>query len=408
MTSRFLLTCALLGLGAGLAPAQTGGPPAPAQKAPVLKTYSVPAGNAEALAKTLREIFANSNVRIVAAGRNQLLVWANPDAQFQVAAGVQEILPPVSIEVIPLSTLKAVRAFETLQAMFGGKGPFLEADPERNALIVRGTKDEIADIKAALRALGEGSAEPTGSLRIFTLKRGHASVLAEAVAEALPKMRANTVRVVLSFQTEKPPKPKSGKPSKENTPARPAPGDGKPVTLTAVGNRLVAVSDDPQALALVKELINLFTADNVGDGDFEVMRLRYARASAVAAVLEEVFNGRKAEPRLDRVRIVADPVTNSLLVKAAPIDVLMVRQLLRNTLDTDAALEPLATVRSYVFPLRHLPAAEAAKVLREVFRDEKSLSLGVDTRTNSLVVRCAPALEADINALLSKLDVKEK
>jgi type II secretory pathway component GspD/PulD (secretin) len=106
------------------------------------------------------------------------------------------------------------------------------------------------------------------------------------------------------------------------------------------------------------------------------------------------------------VRIVADPITNSLLVKAAPLDLSMIRQLLRHTLDTDQAQEPAQTLRLSLFPLKNAPAAEVAAVLRDVYRDmEKSLHLGVVARTNTLVIRASPALEAEIGSLISKLDI---
>src|SRR5439155_20567067 len=87
-------------------------------------------------------------------------------------------LPPLSTEVIPLGTLPAARTAETLRAMFGGAGgPFLEADPTRNAIVVRGTGEQIQQLKAALGPLGETPA--TGNVRIIPLERGSASAVAE-------------------------------------------------------------------------------------------------------------------------------------------------------------------------------------------------------------------------------------
>jgi hypothetical protein len=145
--------------------------------------------------------------------------------------------------------------------------------------------------EGAIELIPREASEPTGNVRIFTLEHGHASVLAEAVAELFPKMRANPVRVIQPAQGEKPAKAPAKLPG-QGPATKPVPADSKPVTLTAVGNRLIAVSEDPEALALVKEFVQLLTASAIGEGDFEVIRMRNANAVAVAKVLEELFNGR--------------------------------------------------------------------------------------------------------------------
>src|SRR5438309_8455062 len=80
-----------------------------------------------------------------------------------------------------------------------------------------------------------------------------------------------------------------------SVPARgqaPSAGDeSAPVTIMAVGNRLFVTSDDPQALALVNELVRMLTKPGAGDGDFAVIRLRNARAADAARLLDECYNG---------------------------------------------------------------------------------------------------------------------
>jgi RNA polymerase sigma factor (sigma-70 family) len=66
-------------------------------------------------------------------------------------------------------------------------------------------------------------------------------------------------------------------------------------------------------------------------GDFEMISLKYARATDVAKILDELFNGRR--DRVERVRVVAEPVTNSILLRAAPEDVATIRRLLELSLD---------------------------------------------------------------------------
>src|SRR5262249_10194342 len=133
-------------------------------------------------------------------------------------------------------------------------------------------------------------------------------------------------------------------------------GKGAPVTITAFGNKLIVTSDDPQALALVQELVRLMMATNASEGDWEFIRLKKGNAVDVARILDEAFNGPAkqggASPkgggglpfpfpggggpgglisammggggggaaggREEKIRVVADPSTNSLLVRARP------------------------------------------------------------------------------------------
>ena len=51
------------------------------------------------------------------------------------------------------------------------------------------------------------------------------------------------------------------------------------------------ISDDPEMLALAAYYVKLLTQTPAGEGDFEVLRLKYAIATEAAKVLDEAFNG---------------------------------------------------------------------------------------------------------------------
>src|SRR5437762_13692636 len=98
---------------------------------------------------------------------------------------------------------------------------------------------------------------------------------------------------------------------------------------------------------MVQELTRLLTQTSAGEGDFEVIRLRNTSAEDAAKVIDEAFNGNKNDrnnnnnryfwyddfyssrqkQKVDRVRVVADKPTNSLLVRANPLDMLTIRRL---------------------------------------------------------------------------------
>jgi type II secretory pathway component GspD/PulD (secretin) len=246
--------------------------------------------------------------------------------------------PPVT-DLVPLTALDGDKVAETLRAMLGDHrsgGPFIEAVALRNALLVRGSAEQIQEIKTVLRVLGEAG-EKQGGMRILTLDRGSAATMADAIQGMLTQMRANPVKVIVPGKQGEaaPPKPDDKKPQADKSP---------PVALTAFGNRLIVTSEDPQALALAVELFRLLLAPAT-EGDFEVIRLKNAQAASVARVLDEAFNGpgRPARgampggPPPERVRVVADPATNSLLIKASPLDTLTIRKLLTAALDIPEA-----------------------------------------------------------------------
>src|SRR5262249_57225948 len=76
-------------------------------------------------------------------------------------------------------------------------------------------------------------------------------------------------------------------PAKDEKPAK----KGAPVTITAVGNRLIITSEDPEMRALAAELVRLMTTTPGDAADFEVIRLKNASAVEAAKVLDEAFNG---------------------------------------------------------------------------------------------------------------------
>jgi type II secretory pathway component GspD/PulD (secretin) len=384
---------------------QTAEAPRPAAGAgAMLRTYQVPAGNAEAIARTLQEAYRGSpNVRISAVSKNTILVYGSPEDHLDIARQIQgAVEPPLHAitELIPLTVLKAGRTVDTLKAMFGSAGGlYMEADAERNALIVRGAPEQVQEIKAALKALGE---TPAGNVRVIELPGGNAALLAEEIQKVLKQMKPNPVRVIVPGHKEEVP---AKGPEAKDQPKAP------PVTLTATGNKLIVACDDPEVLALVQELTRLMTQKH-GEGDFEVIRLKYASAADAAKVLDEAFNGPGGvSGKLGRIRVVADPVTNSLLLKATPMDLLVIKHLLRVALDV-AKDEARPEIQTWTIPLKNATAAEMAKVIQSVYLGEggrpiePGFTVGADPRSNTLILRSSPNLFKDIARLVEQLDAK--
>ena len=247
-----------------------------------------------------------------------------------------------------------------------------------------------------------------------------------------------------------------------------------PVTIAAFGNKIIISSDDPAALAMAQQLLRLVTQTTAGEGDFEVIHLHNANAVEAAKLLDQAFNGPKPttaqqpqggpggfgrlfrqfaaaqhragprNPQPDTIRVVADPATNSLLVKAKPVDMLTIRYLLAKDIDyTDKALEGGPKTRT-IGPLKYARADDMYDLLSNIYHDQMdqnptlsdlsgrggfaraiagsqnrnvdasgqpravTLKIAVDEQTNSLLVNSTESLYTEINDVVQKLDAAAK
>lgn len=477
---------------------------------PTVKTYTVPGGNAEALAKALQENYKTSNtVRISAApGSSTIVVLAGPEDQKEIALQITGSADKTGkTELIKLTTLDSGEVVTTLKGMFGDPktgGPYLKEDSVNNAVIVKGTAEQVTDVQAAIRALGEKEG-PAGNMRVITLDKASAATLAEALERLLPQLRSNPVKVITpgaasqKIEHIKEPEPEPGQghsEEQEQPPAKgqpPAPPEKKaandkpgrkdvPIHIIPSGNRLIVTSDDQEALQMVQELVRLLTKAPGGETDFEYIKLKNASATEAARILDEAFNGPKPQqqttgaqpgaaqpgaaagqqqqarffgqfaaegatppgtPRRDRIRVVASPATNALLVRASQLDMLNIRRLLDKAIDIQDK-DSRAQTRTWILPLRYASAPQVANVIKDVYREQVNnnprnvsvggfpgfafggavggqqqgghpvdanfttrpvtLSVGVDDATNRLILSCNEDLYEEIKKLVTELD----
>ncbi|HEV2948450.1 MAG TPA: secretin N-terminal domain-containing protein [Gemmataceae bacterium] len=467
--------------------------------APFLKVYAVPAGNASSLVTMLKERFKdNTSIRITEGGSSSILVWASPGDHLEIGklilGGGEK---NTDTELFKLNVLDASKAADTLKGMFGDSktgAPYVEADTSRNALIVKGTKEQIEEAKSTLKRMGETLSD-NSRVRIISLeKAGGAGTVAEALERLLPQMRQNPVKIEGTGIGEKKPAPKKEKEKEspqseeeqdqgaqekggsqlvdpqDKAPTIQKPGrKDAPIHIQVIGDKLIVTSDDQEALDLVQDLIRLYTQQPKGEGDFEVIPLKHANATEAAKILDEAFNGVRAnaqqQPQFGNpffnfgrggaaaqatpapppeIRVVADPGTNSLLVRASPLNMERVRKLIR-TIDSGET-ESNAIAHIHDINLKHTTASEVASVIKDVYREHINnnpvnttvggfagfafggggrgrggrggsqnvdangnprgvdLSVAVDERTNRLIVNCSDAMFKEIEKLAKRLD----
>jgi type II secretion system protein D len=273
---------------------------------------------------------------------------------------------------------------------------------------------------------------------------------------------------------------------RRNLPGRP----DKPVFLApGRGKVLLVASDDPDALVLIQELIDYLMKDDL-PGEFRVIPVTNANATDVARLIDEAYNGPRqrggqggfnplqmlmrggmgggggpfggadffgggrgggggdrqapAGPggtsTTTRISVVADPRTNSLLVRAPTLELENIARLVKEYFDVPENAAPIAD--TYILTLKFALASEVANVLQQVYRDYVtssnrggnntfqgmvpfqfggqdqggggggrgganrvvSLSIGVDTMNNSLIISCPKELFQRIKLVVESMD----
>jgi hypothetical protein len=251
-------------------------------------------------------------------------------------------------------------------------------------------------------------------------------------------------------------------------PTKTAPGrmaGRPPVTLTAVGDQLVITGDDPAAVARAYELARLILVDK--GQEYRAFHLQYANATDVARVLDEWFNGppkkttglalspllaalaqrgrggRNAPPppppEPPRVRVVAVPETNSLLVRGTALDLVAVQRVIESAIDVEPGDSAAAMKPFVIGPLRYAVATEVVRVLKDVYQQDLdqgtvpgarratrrgrqpqqpldpsgrpkpvTLTIAADDRTNSVLGMAPGPMAADIRKVVGVLEEKAR
>src|SRR5262249_8678760 len=146
-------------------------------------------------------------LKISALNANSIMVYGTVDDQFEIAKHINGATDQgTRTESIAVQSMEPTKAADMLKGMFGSDSktgaPYIEANADLNAITVRGTEDQIRDVKAAMQAMGAaaGAGGPggvSGNMRVITLEKGSAASLAEALNKLLPQMRKNPVKVII-------------------------------------------------------------------------------------------------------------------------------------------------------------------------------------------------------------------
>lgn len=314
----------------------------------VLRTYSVPGGDVATVSMLLYQslpgIVVTSDSRT-----GKLYIHATAEEHTEVAKLLEDLggEGSSSVAVIPISKKDPVTLCNTLLSLYskdGARAPTMEADPVGRLIIVRGTPDQLLQVKTILAQLGEGGEgqEKTdrGNVRTLTLGGRDPEELLPLLKGSWSATRPNPIRIVVPSR----PSPIRGRsvpgadrrqpdvkedrvsePVKSSQPlfrsaaleetvveddaqpadepdekqeavkaegdAEAAPADRKsaPVSVEILGDQIVITSEDQQALDQIEELYERLSGIIPPRTKWHVFYLRTADATEAAQMVERLF-----------------------------------------------------------------------------------------------------------------------
>ena len=268
---------------------------------PEFQNHHLPGGGAETTQKLLTEVYKDDPaVRIQVSGPDKLFVYADPQTHLDLRSIITANFQPTLLksELLILYRLDPFYFADSVKSMLKD-GPYIEADRDNNGIRVRGTEEQIKDVKTIIKAFddnpftGEG-----GNTRIINLDKGSGATVAEALYLLLMKMRPDAKIDLLvptnpeqNFKKEEKKKPEEKKPEEKKLSTQITPNTvreliylnnpplhttayngqegkeqklpgkkGPSIAITGFGNKLMITGDDPKLLDAAQQMIRILVA----------------------------------------------------------------------------------------------------------------------------------------------------
>lgn len=182
------------------------------------------------------------------------------------------------------------------------------------------------------------------------------------------------------------------------------------VQVTSDGN--IVLTGDPKDIEVLQEFINSLAAQQAPPPTFRVFKLEGGQAQSLATQLVQFWNNAKsvkgALPPEDKISIMAEPRSNSLMVAASEKNMDEIAQII------EGLQQPGLEMTVYPFKLQYIKAAEAEQTLRDLLKSRGQrqgvqgdlFDIKADVRTNSLLISAPKADIDQIRKLIEIIDVE--
>jgi type II secretory pathway component GspD/PulD (secretin) len=394
-----------------------------------LVVYSTDASDAESTLATFQSLLKDQQPPVELSlneRTRQLVAVATPQQHAILSAAARQIQrEPYLVEVFALQSADPFTVESAIERLYEDETskPIADGDSETQQLFVRGTRQQLDEVRQLLTQMGELPAQDLTSqrgMRVIQF-RGDVDDAVRQLEEVWPKLRQNRLQVIRPgdaqpnlrpvaprVESVKPdaddsnradgsnhPDPKddaaaprrpmtqtlltAGQTPSENDQPRsqssePAPDNAPPLVIIAGENSITLLSDDEAALrqaeALMRTLARQSRSDS-GTGNFAVYTLRNAGARSVTRLMTDLFKQMPITTRaaIGRVSMVADERLNAVVVYGRQADRAVITELLR-VLDSSNVPDSLANARPVIVPIEYLEASSVLEILRGVYESQ--------------------------------------
>ena len=402
------------------------------------------------LQETVDQLFRDQKPKVdysVNESSNQLIAIATPAQHAVLNQVVQEVQPdPFIVEVFPMHTADPFAIETAIDQLYGNDGarPTASGDTETQQLFVRGTRQQLDEVRSLLVKMGElppEQSEQQRGTRVVPF-RGDFDNAIRQIQQVWPRLRNNELRVLTGPQSLpgriRTPRIETSEPAQDknddevdgdrlrtdpqssveigktwyvwqNSPAENADeaaadqADTRPpVVIVPSQGAITIFSDDEAALNQVETLLRTIARQNradAGAGNFAVFALRNAGARKVAKLLNELFEQMPISTRttLGRVSMVADDRLNSVVVHGRPSDRAVIAELLR-VLDSANVPDSMANARPRLVPVKYLKAQRIHDILQGVYETQ------LKTGGNRPDVEIPEGVEPELASILQQIN----
>ena len=353
---------------------------------------------------------------------NHLIIAATVDQFEQITRIVAEIDQPMArqriTDFVPLKFAEAEKIQEALSVFYG---PFaieadtpgkintrIVADPATNSLVISADESEWESIRALLMELDSEEYDSSLQLKVMPLTYADARSVARAINEAFQG----------SFER--------GQRNDSRRERRRAGGDGElnnrrdesqsPTVLVEVDEWVrasaepqtnsVIVSASRQNMRKIEQIIEqLDVADYAKLPPPQIINVRNGDPEQLAASLSRLYNQSTDDRGRRALRIVGDPTSNSIIVRAEAEEFAQIKAL-AEALQDEASTKGLSV---HVLKLRAAPAGRVATAITDAYAEKarqanQPLSIQVDRQSNALVIASTVAMYEEIKQTVEELD----
>ncbi len=293
----------------------------------------------------------------------------------------------VDVQYVWLENADATEVAARLESMFAdrrkGDRPLIEADFFSNALSVIAKPVDWKTIEPIISKLDDAAKDNNIKIRVIPLIGSDAARMAEVIQRIYGQVSESPIIVTDQLTSAQ-----AAPTTQPATDAEVADTSSIPPVTIAVdvqANALI-VSGTQRELDNIETLIAQLTAsDVVGEPEIRIIPIRNADPAAVAKILNDLFNPKqpRVAPRQSRTRrddrdrqpartpvpvkqkiiVVADSRTRSLIVRARPTEFEMIELLIPQLDQGSTVINDLR-----IFPLKNTDATEVARNLQEIFQ----------------------------------------